>query len=32
VARRWAGLPVVAPVSRSHAADDEPFRLTWPEN
>jgi hypothetical protein len=32
VARRWAGLPVVAPVSRPHGVDDEPFRLTWPES
>jgi hypothetical protein len=32
VARRWAGLPVVEPVSGSRAADDEPFRLTWPES
>jgi hypothetical protein len=32
VARRWAGLPVVAPVSGRPIADDEPFRLTWPES
>jgi hypothetical protein len=32
VARRWAGLPVVAPVSGRPAAHDEPFRVTWPEN
>jgi hypothetical protein len=32
VARRWAGLPVVAPLPGRPSADDQPFRLTWPES
>ena len=32
VARRWAGLPVVAPVGEAPVADPQPFRISWPEN